>query len=460
MADLSSYSIQALEEAIQNERASIALKQKIQTELDRRYEEQGIGRSPYPQVDPYSGAPTGGAPGALVNLVPSATRFGDDLTTGLFNVFDDPTGSALNLIPGMYQHYNQRYFGENAPGLSKTFSADPVGTLADISLIGGGLSALGKVGRAPALSSVGRNIERLDPISMAMGTGQTAVAGMQNQIPFSRTPEEVMAGTYGMPRGAQRENLPSYLETVGRAMDQGLEPNVAGAEAAKQARIDAGAEVGKILEELEAAGEGARRSEFIRKLIDLQQKRPSEVQVPYRNALDSMIADLMKSDTDFIGVQEIQRLKEEYAGLVNYDSATPAVDRLTQQGYSDASKVLRADLRARPPLRAAYDEFSDAKAVEDIVTRGAAADVAASGRGITGDILAQGLNLIAPVLTGQGKMKRNKLRKNLAEGNYLGVLDLATEPTFNTRMREGLYAADMAGKTNEPWHVGRLWEFN
>lgn len=419
---------------------------------------QRIATTPNPITDPLSGAPVGDAPPFLVNALPSLINLGDDLISGLGAAASSPIGTPLNLIPGVYQHYNERYFGEDAPGLASTFAADPAGTLADISLVGGGISALGKVGRAPALSSVGRNIERLDPISMAMGAGQTAVAGLQNQLPFVKPPEEVMAGTYGMPRGRQRENLPEYLETVGRAMDQELEPIVAGSEAAKEASRQAGIPVGEILDEMEAAGEGAKRSDFIRKLIELQKKRPSETAAPYRNAIDDMITDLMKSETDFIGVNEIQLLKEEYAGMVNYDSQTPAVERRAQQGYSDASEVLRENLRARPPLLAAYDEFSDAKAVEDIVGRGAAKDVAASNRGVT-DIL-QALNFIPPILTGQGKMKRNKLRRDLSQGNYLGVLDLATEPTFNTRMREGLYAADMAGKTDEPWHVGKLWEFN
>jgi hypothetical protein len=420
---------------------------------------QRIATTPKPTTDPFSGAPVGDAPPFLVNALPSLINLGDDLISGFGAAASRPIGTALNLIPGTYQHYNQRYFGEDAPGFAKTFSADPAGALADISLFGGGLSALGKLGKAPAVSAVGRNIERLDPVGMAMGAIQTGVAGLQNRLPFIRTPEEVMAGSYGMPRGAQRENLPEYLETVGRAMDQELEPTVAGSVAAKQASSEAGTPVGEILDEMEAAGEGAKRSDFIRKLIELQRKRPSETAAPYRNAIDSMITDLMKSETDFIGVNEIQRLKEEYAGMVNYDSATPAVERRAQQGYDAAAKVLRENLRARPPLRAAYDEFSDAKAVEDIVGRGAAADIA-QAKGITGDILAQGLNLIAPVLTGQGKLKRNKLRRDLSQGNYLGVLDLATEPTFNTRMREGLYAADMAGKTDEKWTVGMLWEGN
>ena len=76
------------------------------------------------------------------------------------------------------------------------------------------------------------------------------------------------------------------------------------------------------------------------------------------------------------------------------------------------------------------------------------------GSGITGDIFAQGLNALAPVLTGQGRLKRMQGRQATLEGRLMDAYATALDPSLYGRVREGAYASDM---TTETWHVGRLW---
>jgi len=449
MADLSQYSDEQLQAAMSNPNAGSRLKRDIQTELNKR--------QPQAALDPMTGAPTGGAPQFMANMAPSMMNLGQDMAQGIGQAVMHPMDTLQNFIPGIAQHYSSRY-GSPQQAMN-TFNTDPAGAMFDVAPIGTVLRGVGAAGNMGRVAATGRAMERMDPMGLVAGGMQGLVAGAQNAIPFVRSAEETMAGTYGQPRGRQRENLPGYLDTVGQAMDQGFEPNVQGATQAKAASSAAGAKVGSIIADLEASGRTGSRSDLVRKLLDLQKSADSGVQGPYRNAIDNLINDLMKGTDNTISLSEMQKLKETYAGLVNYDSATPPVDRLTQQGYSDASKVLREDLRNMPGLANAYDAYGNAMGVQDVVQRGAAADVAASGRGLAGDFVAQMLNATAPILTGQTKMQRNAIRRNLANGNYLDAAAGLTERTLYGPLREGAYLAEQTRvlEDDQKWDVGVLF---
>lgn len=459
MADLSKYPDQSLEEVLLNPKASRKLKTQIEAELNRRSQAQGQDRTPNPVVDPITGQPTGGAPGFLANFVPSLSQFGDSLATGIANTLADPISTAAAVLPSAAEHYTQRYFTpeEGQPWYSdalNTFNSDPVGFLGDVGLVGGVARAASP--RGSAMNRAGRIAERADPVTLGMGALQTGWMAGQNQ--WGRRPGETMGGTsYGVPRGAQRENLPEYVSTVERAIEQGFPPNLEGAQASTAARQAEGARVGEIINELEAQGRGVRRDDLVRELINLQRSRPSSAEVPYRSAVDKMVDDIMQGQDNYIGPKELQDLKETYAGLVNYDSATPSVDRLGQEGYSDASKVVRERLRANPELKEQYDRFGEARAVEDITTRGAAADLSRPPHSL--DPWRLIYDNVAPLITGQSQFDRARARVAYNRGDRIQAFGRATEKTPYGVLRQGAYAADMTGEDpDKRWHVGRLWE--
>lgn len=464
MSKYEGYSNEELESVLANPKATRKLKMAIRQELNSRSEKAATpGQGSAAQVDPLTGQPTGGAPQWMQNLVPSITQFGDSLTTGVANLATAPIDTLSNIIPGMASHYNERYLTPE-PGQPfysdavNTFNQDPFGAAMDLVPVGTGMRLAGAASKVPSISAVGRGLERMDPVTMAMGGAQTIAAPLLNR---STDPRSAMAGTdYGMPRGAQRENLGEYLNTVDRALEQNLPPTVEGAAASTARRQGAGAALGEYLDRLDASGTVYQKADIIKELMNLQDEAGSSAQAPYRNAVDKMIADLTSNDVPTISPREVQKLKETYAGLVNYNSATPAVDPLVQQGYSDSSKVLRERLRADPVGGNLFDDFGRASAVEDIVTRGAANDVTRSGAGVGGDYVGQLLGAVAPLVTGQNKFERMRVRNAARRGEPLTAFARATERTPYGPLREGAYVADKQAYLEEDqrWHVGRLWE--
>lgn len=457
MSRFEGYSDEELSAALQNPKATKRIKMDIQKELNKR--------QPKAALDPVSGAPTGGAPEALVNFMPSMFSLGDDISTGIANTLTDPIGTMANVIPGMVQHYGDRYFTpeQGQPWYSdavNTFNQDPAGAMMDLSGVGTAMKMAGGAGR---VGKVGAGLERLDPVTALMGGAQTIAAPIQSRMTGMPSPAESMAGSdYGQPRGSQRENLPGYLNTIESAMDQQIPPTVRGVETAKAATQKAGAEIGAVLDQMEASGTTFDANNIVGRLEDIKLQYELNADAPLRKAVDEMIEDIInQSDANGrIQPRAAQTIKERYAAKVNYDGATPAVERTTQEGYAQGSGVLREDLRSNPDLAPAYDNYQAALGVQDVVQRGAAADVTRSGKGLSGDFIAQLLNTAAPLLTGQNKLDRNRVRMSADRGRPFEAYSRATERTPFGVIRQGAYIADQSGKTSEDnrWHVGRLWE--
>lgn len=427
----------------------------------RRMSSQAIPTEPKPTVDPISGAPTGGAPGFMVNALPSALNFGNDMVFGIGSLLGSPIQTLKNMPAGIAQHYGSRY--DSPEQAMATFQSDPFGVAMDAVPVGTALRGLGLAGKMAGATragemagQVGRGLERLDPAGAAMGGLQVGVAGLQNVIPAIRSAEETMAGTYGKPRGAQTENLPQYLETIGQAMDEGFAPNVAGAEAAKAAKRAVGERLNAALE---ASGD-LNKVDLIKRLESIKSEFGTSLDGPAVQAIDNMIDDVFAAgdpQSNKISAVDANALKTKYDGIVNYDSATPSTDRIRQEGARAAAGALRSEIQDIPGVRPILDEYGQASRVSDVVGRGAAADVAASGRGLTGDFVASALNAVAPILTGQGKMKRNQIRRDLSQRRYASAITGATDRTIYGPIREGAYLAEMEHTGNDQWHVGRLW---
>lgn len=473
--DLSQYSEEELAFLAQSPNAGTDLKKAARMAIaDReRQAAQAIPTVANPTVDPLTGQPSYGAPGAVVNALPSLINLGNDLIMGGANVINHPIDTITGLPGGLVEHYKGRYFGEDAPGFGATFSQDPVGAIADFALVGGVANALGKgVAKAGAtqagktISTVGRNVERLDPVNLAMGAGQLGVAGLRNK--FARSPEEQLAGYYGVPKAGQRTDLPGYLESVGEAMDAGYGPTLRGALDATEARKSAGARIGELMDELDAAGVKIKRVDLVKQLMPLAEEANLSIQAPYRNAIDQVINDLLDVDmldpeAAFITPGELQRIKQVYSDAVPWDAGSLSnADRAAVGGYADATGVLREAQRGLPGVQGAMDEFKTAAAVEDVVTRGAAAKIS-EAPGARGDFIAVGLDYIAPALTGQGLLKRGQGRRALRDEGIMAGLMHTTDVTPLTRTREGLLASERSTTANEEeynkrWHVGMLWE--
>lgn len=442
---------------------SLADKRKIQAELKKRQE--ASPPPPNPATAPYQD----NAPAFLQNMVPSAMQFGNDLLQGGAQMITNPVDTLAGLPSGIAQHYGERYSPlPGQPwysGAAQTFNQDPVGFAADIVPVGSMARGLGLAAKTAgatktgaALGTIGRGLEKADPAMVPMAAGQLVVAGAMNKIPAIRSPEEVMAGTYGKPRGAQTENLPGYLDTIGRAMDEGLEPTVAGAEAAKSAKRAAGEALSTVLDN----ADDLSKVDLIKGLEAVKSEFGTSLDGPALSAIDGMIDDVFAAgDPNSIKITaaDANALKTKYDGIVNYDSATPSTDRIRQEGARAAAGVLRSEIADIPGAKPALDEYGQRAAVSDVVGRGAAADVAASGKGLTGDFVASALNAVAPVLTGQGKLKRNQIRRDLSQGRYGSAVSGVTERTVYGPLREGAYLAEME-RTQDPdqqWFVGRLW---
>jgi len=67
---------------------------------------------------------------------------------------------------------------------------------------------------------------------------------------------------------------------------------------------------------------------------------------------------------------------------------------------------------------------------------------------------------MAPILTGQSKVKRNQIRRDIREGRAGSALTGLTDRTVYGPLREGAYLADIErrdGDDSQQWTVGRLW---
>ena len=113
-----------------------------------------------------------------------------------------------------------------------------------------------------------------------------------------------------------------------------------------------------------------------------------------------------------------------------------------------------------PGVAPILDGYTQLSSVEDLVRRGHVANLPQIGGGTAGSFLAQGVDLMAPILTGQSKVKRNQIRRDMREGRAGSALTGLTDRTVYGPLREGAYLADIErrdGDDSQQWTVGRLW---
>jgi hypothetical protein len=395
--------------------------------------------------------------GFMGNIGPSAMNTGTDILKGMGNLIMSPIDTVAGMPAGMADHYGDRY--NSLDQAAQTAYNDPVGALMDVPVVGTGmrlLGAAGKVGGAGRLAetagTIGRGLEKVDPFGAAVGAAQLGIGAGINR--FGSTPAESMAGSYyGQPRGRQVDNYDEYLGTVDAAIEQGIPATVQGTRLAEDAVKQSGERLGDALK----ATDKMDAVEIFQSLnAKLDELGDLEVSAPARASIEQFKRDLIKmADADgYISAADLNSLKSKYDKTINFDNVTTGSELSSQQGSLAASNVARGSLR-----EAVGPEFADYSArlgVEDITRRGAQQDLLRKGSGATGDIFAQGLNAIAPVLTGQGRLKRMQSRQAVEQGRLLDATNHALDVTLYGRLREGAYMGDMSG--NEQWHVGRLWD--
>ena len=472
--DLTKYSDEQLDQLMKDERASVKLKDAVKAERGKRAATAEVtAAAPYNQGN------------TITNLPGSAFRFGTDLLGGIVHLAtNNPIDTASNLLPAMGQHYKERYL---TPEIGQpwytdalnTINRDPVGALADVVPVGTAMRVGGLLGRTAGatqagsrMSQVGRGVERLDPANLAVGSAQLGIGTLQNLTPGIRSAEQWMSGDYGQPRGAAVDDLPGYLDTIGDAMDQGIKPTVEGSLIARQAKDAAWDELSNALDN---AGD-ISKVDLIKRLEAIKANYSTQLDGPALANIDKMIKDVFDAgdpQSHMLSAAETNALKSRYDATVNYDAGTPQADRIGQQGAKAAADVLRDTIREKPGMAGPLDAYGQASRVDDIVKRGAAKDVVESGKGLTGDIFAQILNSIAPVLTGQGKLSRTQIRRNLDQGGQalmrgdlsegggrlLAAADKATQRTVYGPVREGAYILEMEREYEEPevpYRRGRL----
>lgn len=428
-----------------------AVRSRIEAELQRRGQAPASAQSaPAASPAPVAGPEEMTFGGFMGNIGPSAMQTGTGILKGIGNLVTSPIDTIAGMPAGMVDHYGDRYGSMDQA--AQTAYNDPVGALMDVPVVGTGLRLLGAAGKVGAVSKAGRALEKVDPFGMAVGGVQAGIGGVANKI---STPAESMAGSYyGQPRGAQLENYDNYLGLVDEAIEQGIPATTQGTKLAEEATAASGARLGEALEQ-------AGKIDAVQLMQQLTAKSDEmgdlAVSAPARGKLNEFKADLIKmADADgYITAADLNSLKSKYDKTINFDNVTTGAELSSQQGALAGSNVARAELR-----EAVGPEFSDYATrvgVEDITRRGAQQDLLRKGSGITGDIFAQGLNAIAPVLTGQGRLKRMQGRQAIEQGRYLDAANHMLDPTLYGRVREGAYLGEMSDG-NEQWHVGRLWE--
>jgi hypothetical protein len=434
-----------------------SVKKRIEAELERRGTASVTQQTPPPppaQTAPQQEEKTFG--GFMGNVGPSAMETGTNMLKGVANLVTSPIDTVAGMPAGMVDHYGSRY--SSLDQAADTAYEDPVGALMDVPVVGTGmrlLGAAGKVGNmgkaADAVSTVGRGLERLDPMGMAVGATQLGVGAIANK--FS-TPAESMAGSYyGQPRGAQVADFDGYLNTVDEAIEQGIPATTQGAKIAQEAKQGAGAKLGDALEGAEKLDAIELFQQIDAKIAELGDLNVSAPAVKKLKEFQSDLASLADAE-GFIPAAKLNELKSKYDSTVNFDAALGGAELSAQQGALAGSGVARGALRESVGPELA--EYGARSGVEDITRRGAQQDLMRKGSGITGDLFAQGLNAIAPVLTGQGRLKRMQSRQAVEQGRLLDAANIALDATLYGKIREGAYLGEMSDG-NEQWHVGRLW---
>jgi len=437
-----------------------AVRKRIEAELERRgaTAPAASAQNPTPAPAPAPAGPEMTFGGFMGNVGPSALNTGTDMLKGMANLVTSPIDTVSAMPAGMAQHYGDRY--SSPEQAAQTAYNDPVGALMDVPVLGTGmrlLGAAGKVGGAGRLadtaSTVGRGLEKVDPFGAAVGAAQLGIGAGINR--FGASPAESMAGSYyGQPRGRQVENFDEYLGTVDAAIEQGIPATTAGARIAEEAKQASGAR-------LDEALKGADKLDAIELFSQVQRKLDEmgdlEVSGPARSKLEEFKRDLVRSadDQGFISAADLNSLKSKYDKTINFDNVTTGAELSSQQGALAGSNVARGALRET--VGPEFADYSARVGIEDVTRRGAQQDLMRKGSGMTGDLFAQGLNAIAPVLTGQGRLKRMQGRQAVEQGRLLDAANHALDTTLYGRVREGAYLGEMSDG-NEQWHVGRLWE--
>ena len=421
------------------------------------------GKAPTPTAGPTG--PVGGSEksveGFLGNIGPSALRTGGDMVAGIGNLLTSPIDTVAGMPAGLAGHYGDRYNSLEQAG--ETAYNDPVGALMDVPVVGTGLrllSAAGKVGGAGKIAEtagqVGRGLERVDPFTLGMGAVQGATGVAQNVLMPNRTPEAVMAGTeYGGVQGRQGQYLDSYYDDVGRALDEGYGNTLPDVDAAAAAKSAAGSNLNDLLNAADDVR--IKKVDVVRELEALKEGKTANLDSTYLDTIDKAIKEVLEADIEspFMTPSALNGVKSKLQGKVNWDAVdTPGLDQA--QAFADASRVARNTVRENTPgVAGALDEYTQLSSVEDLVRRGHIANMPNIGGGTAGSFLAQGVDLLAPIVTGQRKTPRNAIRRDLRQGDLVSAGDKLTQRTPYGVIREGAYLADMEG--GEQWHVGRLW---
>lgn len=427
-----------------------SVRARIEAELQRRGQAPASAQSSPTASPAPTAAPEMTFEGFMGNIGPSAMQTGTGILKGIGNLVTSPFDTIAAMPEGMVDHYGDRY--GSLDQAAQTAYNDPVGALMDVPVVGTGLRLLGAAGKVGAVSKAGRALEKADPFGMAVGGLQAGIGGIANRI---STPAESMAGSYyGQPRGAQVADFEGYLSTVDEAIEQGIPATTKGTAQAKAARKESGGRLNEALE-------GADRIDAVELMQQLTAKSDEigdlNVSAPAQSRLNDFKADLIrKADKDgYISAADLNALKSKYDKTINFDNVTTGAELSTQQGALAGSNVARDALRES--VGPEFADYSMRVGVEDIARRGAQQDLLRKGSGITGDIFAQGLNAIAPVITGQGRLKRMQGRQAIEQGRYLDAANHMLDPTLYGRLREGAHLGEMSDG-NEQWHVGRLWE--
>lgn len=436
-----------------------SVKARIEAELESR----GTPTPPLQSAQTPAPAPSAASPemtveGFLGNVGPSAMRTGTDMLKGMGNLITSPIDTVAGMPAGMAQHYGDRY--SSVDQAAQTAYNDPVGALMDVPVLGTGMRLLGAAGKvggagriADAAGTVGRGLEKVDPFGAAVGAAQLGIGAGINR--FGSSPAESMAGSYyGQPRGRQVDNFDEYLGTVDAAIEQGIPATTGGARIAEEARREAGGRLNTALEgadKLDAIEVFTQLNAKIDEIGDLNVSNPAVAK------LNELKADLVKlsDDQGYISAADLNSLKSKYDATINFDNVTTGVELSSQQGALAGTNAIRGKLQETVGPELA--EYGARAGIEDVVRRGAQQDLMVRGSGMTGDLFAQGLNAIAPILTGQGRLKRMQGRQAVEQGRLLDAANHALDVTLYGRVREGAYMADMSDG-NEQWHVGRLWE--
>lgn len=436
-----------------------AVRKRIEAELESRgaTPPSASAQSPTPAPAPAPAGPEMTLGGFMGNVGPSALQTGTDMLKGVGNLITSPIDTVAAMPAGMADHYGSRY--NSLDQAAETAYEDPVGALMDVPVLGTGMRLLGAAGKvggagrlAEAAGTVGRGLEKVDPFGMAVGGAQMGIGAGFNR--FGASPAESMAGSYyGQPRGRQVENFDEYLGTVDAAIEQGIPATTQGARIAEEAKQASGAR-------LDDALKGAEKLDAIELFQQLNAKLDElgdlEVSAPARRKLEEFKRDLVRSadDNGFIDAAELNSLKSKYDKTINFDNVTTGSELSSQQGALAGSNVARGALRET--VGPEFADYSARVGIEDVARRGAQQDLLRKGSGMTGDLFAQGLNAIAPVLTGQGRLKRMQGRQAVEQGRLLDATNHALDVTLYGRVRQGAYLGEMSDG-NEQWHVGRLW---